>query len=53
MAGDAGFDTVLPVLVHRLITETGRDVTELDTPGGSATAVGRLDGAVTPPRGFG
>jgi hypothetical protein len=47
MAGDAGFDTVLPVLVRRLIAETGLGVAELDMPGGSGTAVGGFDGVVT------
>jgi hypothetical protein len=43
-AKDAGFDMVLPVLVRRLIAETGDRITELDMPGGSGVAAGGFDG---------
>src|SRR5262245_27481442 len=46
-AKDAGFDMVLPVLVRRLIAETGDRVTELDMPGGSGVASGGFDGVTT------
>ncbi|WNV84874.1 hypothetical protein [Umezawaea sp. Da 62-37] len=45
-AGSAGFDTDFPLLIRRLIAETGREVTELDMPGGSGTAAGGFDGVV-------
>ncbi|NUV61068.1 hypothetical protein [Streptomyces sp. CAI-85] len=45
--GDAGFDTVLPLLVRRLIAETANGLESLDMPGGSGTAVGGFDGIVT------
>ncbi|MEW2509058.1 hypothetical protein [Streptomyces sp. NPDC046870] len=45
--GDAGFDTVLPLLVRRLIAETASGLASLDMPGGSGTAVGGFDGIVT------
>ncbi|MEU5655030.1 hypothetical protein ABZ802_05345 [Streptomyces sp. NPDC047737] len=45
--GDAGFDTVLPLLVRRLIAETASGLESLDMPGGSGTAVGGFDGIVT------
>jgi hypothetical protein len=46
-AGSAGFDTTFPLLIRRLIAETGDGVTDLDMPGGSGTAVGGFDGVVT------
>ncbi|ROP34953.1 hypothetical protein EDD40_0165 [Saccharothrix texasensis] len=46
-AGLAGFDADLPLMVRRLIAETGRGVTELDMPGGSGVAAGGFDGIVT------
>jgi hypothetical protein len=46
-AGDAGFDTTFPLLIRRLIAETGDPVSELDMPGGSGTAAGGFDGVVT------
>ncbi len=46
-AGDAGFDTVFPLLVRRLIAETADGLVELDMPGGSGTAAGGFDGVVT------
>lgn len=42
----AGFDTVFPLLVRRLILETCPAVTELDMPGGSGVAGGGFDGVV-------
>ncbi|MFC8011042.1 hypothetical protein [Streptomyces cinereoruber] len=42
--GDAGFDTVLPLLIRRLIAETANGLESLDMPGGSGTAVGGFDG---------
>ncbi|MFE8920975.1 hypothetical protein [Streptomyces rochei] len=45
--GDAGFDTVLPLLIRRLIAETASGLESLDMPGGSGTAVGGYDGIVT------
>ncbi|MEH0986141.1 hypothetical protein [Micromonospora sp. CPCC 205556] len=45
-AGSAGFDTTLPLLIRRLIAETGDGVTELDMPGGSGVASGGFDGVV-------
>ncbi|MFE2991510.1 hypothetical protein [Streptomyces sp. NPDC059262] len=48
--GDAGFDTVLPLLVRRLIAETANGLESLDMPGGSGTAVGGFDGIVTTSR---
>lgn len=45
--GDAGFDTVLPLLVRRLIAETAIGLESLDMPGGSGTAVGGFDGIAT------
>ncbi|WP_200419546.1 hypothetical protein [Streptomyces sp. Y2F8-2] len=45
--GDAGFDTVLPVLIRRLIAETASGLESLDMPGGSGTAVGGFDGIAT------
>jgi hypothetical protein len=38
---------VLPILIRRLIAETGDAITELDMPGGSGTAAGGFDGVVT------
>ncbi len=38
---------VLPLLVRRLIAETGKGLTELDMPGGSGVASGGFDGVVT------
>lgn len=46
-AGSAGFDGTFPLLVRRLIAETGDRVTELDMPGGSGVASGGFDGVVT------
>jgi hypothetical protein len=46
-AGSAGFDALLPLLVRRLVAETGLGLTELDMPGGSGTAAGGFDGVVT------
>ncbi|GID29127.1 hypothetical protein [Paractinoplanes brasiliensis] len=46
-AGSAGFDMVFPLLVRRLIAETGKGLTELDMPGGSGVATGGFDGVVT------
>jgi len=43
----AGFDMVLPILIWRLIAETGSGITEVDMPGGSGTAAGGFDGDVT------
>ncbi|WP_439658215.1 hypothetical protein ACSHWB_38355 [Lentzea sp. HUAS TT2] len=45
-AGTAGFDADLPILVRRLIQETGRGVTRLHVPGGSGTSAGGFDGVV-------
>lgn len=42
----AGFDTVFPLLIRRLILETCPAVTELDMPGGSGVAGGGFDGIV-------
>ncbi|SDS21205.1 hypothetical protein SAMN04489860_1048 [Paraoerskovia marina] len=46
-AATAGFDTTFPLLVRRLIAETGKGLTRIDMPGGSGTAVGGFDGVVT------
>src|SRR5690242_19427883 len=46
-AKSAGFDMLLPVLIRRLIAETGVGISELDMPGGSGTSVGGFDGVVT------
>ncbi|MEU7525100.1 hypothetical protein AB0A74_05155 [Saccharothrix sp. NPDC042600] len=46
-AGLAGFDADFPLLVRRLIAETGCGVTELDMPGGSGVSTGGFDGVVT------
>lgn len=43
-AGSAGFHTTFPLLVRRLIAETGKGVTDLDMPGGSGTATPGFDG---------
>lgn len=43
----AGFDSVFPLLVRRLIAETADGLTELDMPGGSGVAAGGFDGVVT------
>ncbi|TQJ91292.1 hypothetical protein [Streptomyces sp. SLBN-31] len=45
--GDAGFDTVFPLLIRRLIAETASGLEFLDMPGGSGTAIGGFDGIVT------
>lgn len=45
-AGQPAFDTVLPLVIRRLIAETGQGLTELDMPGGSGTAAGGFDGVV-------
>jgi hypothetical protein len=42
----AGFDTVFPILIRRLIEETADELTHLDMPGGSGTASGGFDGVV-------
>lgn len=39
-----GFDSVLPLMVRRLIVETASGLTEIDMPGGSGTASGGFDG---------
>lgn len=46
-AGTAGFDTLFPVLIRRLIAETAAGLTGLDMPGGSGTSTGGFDGVVT------
>jgi hypothetical protein len=46
-AGRAGFDTVLPLLIRRLIAETAAGLVDLDMPGGSGVAAGGFDGVVT------
>lgn len=46
-ASSAGFDTVFPLLLRRLIAETAEGLTSLDMPGGSGTASGGFDGVVT------
>src|SRR5665811_332376 len=43
----AGFDTVFPLLVRRLIAETADGLTSIDMPGGSGTASGGFDGVIT------
>lgn len=45
-AGSAGFDTVFPLLVRRLIAETAVGLESVDMPGGSGTAAGGFDGVV-------
>jgi hypothetical protein len=52
-AASAGFDTVFPLLVRRLIVETAQDLASLDMPGGSGTAAGGFDGVVTTGRASG
>lgn len=42
-----GFPTKFPLLVRRLILETGGGITHLDMPGGSGVASGGFDGIVT------
>jgi len=49
-AGSAGFDATFPILIRRLIAETGGGVTDIDMPGGSGTATGGFDGVVTATR---
>jgi hypothetical protein len=49
-ATSAGFDTVFPLLMRRLIAETADGLTSLDMPGGSGTAAGGFDGVVTTSR---
>lgn len=49
-AGSAGFDTVFPLLVRRLIAETADGLIDLDMPGGSGIAAGGFDGVVTTSR---
>jgi len=46
-AASAGFDTVFPLLMRRLIAETADGLISLDMPGGSGTAGGGFDGVVT------
>lgn len=46
-ASSAGFDTVFPLLLRRLISETAEGLASLDMPGGSGTASGGFDGVVT------
>lgn len=46
-AGSAGFDMTFPLLVRRLIAETGDGVADSDMPGGSGVAGGGFDGVVT------
>jgi hypothetical protein len=46
-ATSAGFDTVFPLLIRRLIAETADGLVTLDMPGGSGTAAGGFDGVVT------
>lgn len=45
-AKTAGFDTILPILIRRLISETGAEIVDIDMPGGSGTASGGFDGIV-------
>lgn len=45
-ASSAGFDTVLPLLLRRLIAETADGLEALDMPGGSGVAAGGFDGVV-------
>ncbi|ACY98107.1 hypothetical protein [Thermomonospora curvata] len=40
------FDRTFPLLIRRLILETGKGVTRLHMPGGSGTSVGGFDGVV-------
>jgi hypothetical protein len=49
-ARSTGFDSAFPVLMRRLILETGDGITELDMPGESGTAVGGFDGVATATR---
>ncbi len=42
-----GFDTVLPILVRRLIREIASGLCTVDMPGESGTATGGFDGVVT------
>ncbi|HEX5403967.1 MAG TPA: hypothetical protein VFX16_16905 [Pseudonocardiaceae bacterium] len=46
-ATSAGFDTLFPILIRRLIAETAQGLTELEMPGGSGTATGGFDGVVS------
>lgn len=46
-AAAPGFDMALPLLVRRLIAETGDGVTALDMPGSTGTAAGGFDGVVS------
>jgi len=46
-SGLAGFDTVFPLLIRRLIAETSDGLTSIDMPGGSGTAAGGFDGIAT------
>lgn len=46
-ATTAGFDTVFPLLIRRLIAETADGLISIDMPGGSGTASGGFDGVVT------
>lgn len=45
-AGSAGFDTVFPLLIRRLVAETAAGLESVDMPGGSGTAAGGFDGVV-------
>lgn len=49
-ATSAGFDSVFPVLIRRLIAETADGLISLDMPGESGTAAGGFDGVVTTSR---
>jgi hypothetical protein len=46
-AGRAGFDTVFPELIRRLIRETAVGLVDVDMPVGSGTALGGFDGVIT------
>ncbi|WP_086664253.1 hypothetical protein [Lentzea kentuckyensis] len=45
-ADSPGFDTNLPILIRRLVTETGSGITRLHMPGGSGTSASGFDGVV-------
>jgi hypothetical protein len=46
-AGRAGFDTVFPELIRRLIAETAIGLGDVDMPVGSGTALTGFDGVIT------
>jgi hypothetical protein len=46
-AGRAGFDTVFPELIRRLIAETAIGLSDVDMPVGSGTALTGFDGVIT------